>query len=569
MRIMPLPTKRWKIAKPLGQDELARLPGLPPLLAQLMVTRKISDAAAAADYLQHRAADTDPFVMTGMAPPVERLARAIGTGERMAVYGDFDADGVTATSLLVEVLTTLGGQVEPYIPDRVEEGYGLHLEALRTLYRHKVRLVVTVDCGIRSVDEVERASRGLDLIVTDHHRPGERLPPAVAVINPKQPGCSYPFKELSGVGLAFKLAEALSTTVPGPSLPPNYLDSLLDLVALGTVADVAPLEGENRSLVQRGLHCLNEAARLGVSALMSSAGLRRGEVDASAIGFRLGPRLNAAGRLRSAMLAYRLLTSTDALATRDLVAELDALNRRRQQLTEETVAAAEAQVLAEQRDAHLYLASSPDFLPGVVGLAASRLTDMFYRPSVVVTRGAEVSRGSCRSIPEFDITGALDECRELLIRHGGHRAAAGFTVATANLETLRCRLQAIAAEQLGEIERRPVLKIDAEVPLDELGWPIHALLAQLQPCGEKNGTPVLASYGVPVRGLRLVGADGRHLKLVLGSQGGVAWEAMLFNGGPLADDVPGVIDVAYCLQAKEWNGEPRLQLEVQDIRPAQ
>ncbi len=449
----------------------------------------------------------------------------------------------------------------------MDEGYGLNLEALRKLYRRNVRLVVTVDCGVRSVREVEQARRHLDLIVTDHHLPGDHLPPATAIIDPKQPGCPYPFKDLSGVGLAYKLAQALLARPPAGSQPALHLqESLLDLVAVGTVADLAPLLGENRSLVRRGLNVLNEANRPGVAALMADAGLRKGDVDSTAIGFRLGPRLNAAGRLEHAMLAYDLLTKTDALETRTLAERLGELNRRRQQLTDETVAAAEAQVLADDPEARLYLAASSDFKPGIVGLAASRLTEAYYRPSVVVELGAEESRGSCRSIPEFHITEALDECRELLIRHGGHSAAAGFTVATANLPALRQRLQAIAAERLAGVELRPTLEIDAEVPLDEVGWPTDDLLSQLEPCGADNPTPVLLSRDVEVREVKAMGADQKHLKLGLRDRRGVAWDAVLFRGGHLLDEVPGRVDVAYCLLANEWNGEKRLQLEVQDLK---
>jgi single-stranded-DNA-specific exonuclease len=462
-----LQRKRWRVAPPVSDADLARFQDLPPLVAQLLFNRGIRDPDAARAFLQGRVALGSPFLLKDMMKAVYRVRKAIRGGEPVAVYGDFDTDGVTATVLLVEVLTALGANAKPYIPHRVDEGYGLNLEALRHLYREGARLVITVDCGIRSVEEVERASRGLDLILTDHHSVGEELPPAVAVINPKQPGCPYPFKDLSGVGLAFKLAQALLRVQARMGDPSGVTqDSVLDLVALGTVADLVPLQGENRTLVRRGLDALNQADRPGVEALMANAGLRRGEVDAIAVGFRLAPRLNAAGRIDTAMLAYRLLTSREPLETKELADKLGELNRRRQELTEGMVSAAEAQVLADHPDARLYVAASEDFEPGIVGLAASRLTEAYYRPSVVVELGAEESRGSCRSIPEFNITAALDKCRDLLVRYGGHAAAAGFTVATADLEDLRLRLQAIAAEKLADVELRPTLEIDLEIPLE-------------------------------------------------------------------------------------------------------
>jgi single-stranded-DNA-specific exonuclease len=307
---------------------------------------------------------------------------------------------------------------------------------------------------------------------------------------------------------------------------------------------------------------------MGVEALMADAGLRRGAVDATAISFRLGPRLNAAGRIDTAMLAYQLLTSRDLLETQDLAGKLGQLNQRRQELTEQTVAVAEAQVRADDPDARLLLAASPDFSPGIVGLAASRLTETYYRPSIVVELGEEESRGSCRSIPEFDITAALDQCADLLIRHGGHTAAAGFTIATDRLNLLRHRLQAIAAEQLAGVELRPTLLIDAEIALEEVDWATHALLAQLEPCGAHNPQPVLLSRGVQVRERRVIGGEQQHLKLTLRDGRGVAWDAMAFRQGDLLGRVPERVDVAYTLGVNEWNQEKRLQLVVQDLRPA-
>lgn len=566
---MPLPSKRWEIATPVSEQDQARLPGRPPLLAQLLHSRGIHSPEAAGAFLDSRVTGHSPFRLKGMDAAVTRLRQALRRDEPISVYGDFDTDGVTATVLLVQVLSALGARVEPYIPHRVDEGYGLNLEALRHLYRKGIRLVVTVDCGVRSIDEVRQARHGLDLILTDHHAPGKELPPAVAILNPKQPDCRYPFKGLAGVGLAFKLAQAL-LRVEGQMGGTGAVteESLLDLVALGTVADLAPLLDENRVLVRRGLEGLNGASRPGVEALMAGVGLRRGDVDTTAIGFRLGPRLNAAGRLDTAMLAYRLLTSVDPLETKDLADRLGELNRRRQELTEQTVAAAEAQVLADRPDAYLLLAASAEFLPGIVGLAASRLAEAYYRPSVVVEVGEGESRGSCRSIPEFNITAALDQCADLLIRYGGHAAAAGFTIATEKLQTLQRRLQAIAAEELAGLELRPTLQIDAEVPLEDVDWATHALLRQMEPCGMDNPQPVLLSRGVQVRDARAMGSEQKHLRLTLRDERGVAWDAVFFRQGHLSGQVPGQVDVAYTLDVNVWNGEKLLQLNVQDLQEA-
>ena len=566
---MSLQSKRWQVAPSVPAEDLARLSDLPPLVVQLLYNRNIHDPGEARDFLQGQTRGHSPFKLKGMHQAVYRLSQAVHSGESIAVYGDFDTDGVTATALLVQALSALGAQVRPYIPSRVDEGYGLNIEALRELYRQGVRLVVTVDCGIRSIDEVEKASRGLDLIVTDHHTVGDQLPPAVAILNPKQPDCPYPFKLLAGVGVAYKLAQGLLLAHEKKGKPAKLAaEDLLDLVALGTVADLVPLQGENRELVRRGLEKLQESPRPGVEALMADAGLRRGSVDATAIGFRLGPRLNAAGRLEHAMQAYDLLTSTSMLETKELAGQLGRLNQRRQELTEKTVAEAEAQVKALDPSACLYLVASEEFLPGIVGLAASRLTEAHYRPTVVVEVGPEESRGSCRSIPEFHITRALDACKDLLVRHGGHAAAAGFTVETSKLDALRERLQAIAAEELSKAELQPTLEIDLELPLEEVSWATHDLLEMLEPTGMENPQPVLISPDVEVRDKRAIGG-GKHLKLVLRDSRGAVWDAIWFRQGRRLDEVPGRVDVAYTLDANEWNGRRRLQLHVQDLRPAQ
>ena len=566
---MSLQSKRWRVAPPVSTEDLSRFPDLPPLLVQLLHNRGLNDPAEAREFLEAQAPGHSPFALKGMYDAVGRLLEALRDRESIAVYGDFDADGVTATALLVQALSALGAQVMPYIPSRVDEGYGLNIGALRKLYRLGVRLVVTVDCGIRSIKEVEQVDPGMQLIVTDHHSVGDQLPPARAVINPNQPGCPYPFKDLSGVGVAYKLAHALFYARERKGKPADLTaDDLLDFVALGTVADLVPLLGENRALVRRGLEKLNTSPRPGVEALMADAKVRRGEVDATAIGFRLGPRLNAAGRLDQVMLAYDLLTSTDPLETRRLAQELGRLNQERQELTKTTVEIAEAQVQAADPDAFLYLVASPKFKPGIVGLAASRLAEAHYRPSVVVEMGKKRSRGSCRSIPEFHITRALDQCKDLLVRHGGHAAAAGFTVETGKLDALRERLQAIAAEALSAAELQPVLEIDRELPLAEVGWETQGLLAKLEPTGMENPQPVLCSPAVEVRHQRKVGGD-KHLKLMLRDERGASWDAIWFRAGDLMDEIPGRVDVAYTLEASEWNHRKRLQLHVVDMRPAQ
>jgi single-stranded-DNA-specific exonuclease len=577
--MQPIP-KRWRILPTVPARQRERLSHINPLLVQVLYNRRIVDREDVDAFLNGRVRFDDPFRLLGVSEAVCRIRQAIEAGDLIVVYGDFDADGVTATALLVQALEVMGGRVQPYIPHRVDEGYGLNCDALERIVGAGARLVITADCGVRSPMEVAFGKRlGLDMIITDHHAIGPDLPQALAVINPKQADDPYPFKDLAGVGIAFKLAQALILEdkrhpVGGAPISLSETD-LVDLVALGTVADLAPLLGENRSLVQRGLVEINNARRPGIKTLLEKSGLRPGAVDASAIGFVLGPRLNAAGRLSTADISYRLLTAPDAWIASPLASQLEQLNARRQQLTAEMVALAR-QILESDGDArHLYFVANPDFPPGIVGLVAGKLADDLYRPVVVAERGPTLAHGSARSIPEFNITAALDECRDLLERHGGHAAAAGFTVLNGRLEELQRRLEEIAARQLSGQELVPKLEIDALVDLADLDWAAAQILQQLEPCGYANPQPIFASLNLEVVDHRTVGKDGQHLKLMVrdpeatGPQARVVRDAIAFRMGGWAEQLPRRVDMAYTFEINEFNGEARLQLNVKDLRPAQ
>jgi single-stranded-DNA-specific exonuclease len=562
-----MPAKRWIIAPPLTDAARAELAAYPPVVAQLLFNRGIADAESARMYFAGEWNQSDdPAQLTGLPEAVDRLQRAARAGERLAVYGDYDTDGVTATALLVQVLAALGANARAYIPNREDEGYGLNTEALKSLKEEGANVVITVDCGIRSVKEADDArALGLDLIITDHHHPGPEMPRAFAVVNPKQRGDAYPEKSLAGVGLAYKIAQGLIR--PMDPKPPINGSDVLDLVALGTVADLAPLTGENRVLVRNGLRVLNKPRREGVKSLMSLSRLAPGNVDATAIGFILGPRLNAAGRLESALAAYELLTTGDVFRAQQLAQQLEQQNRDRQDLTRITHAHAKELALGADPDAPLLFAAHPDFKPGVVGLAAARLTEEFYRPSVVATRGPDLTRGSARSIPEFHITEAFDQCRPLLERHGGHAAAAGFTARNENVDELARQLRAIAAQKLARMDLRPALHVDAEVSLSELTGELLQQLRQFEPCGYGNPTPLLAARGLRVVYSRAVGADAKHLKLTL-SDGRVTMDAIAFNHGQWQGKLPARVDAAFGLEVNEWGGEKRLQMNVKDIQAA-
>lgn len=571
---MPMRAK-WEVALKAPKNHFDQFPDVPPLIVQILFNRGITAPDEIDSFLNHHWPHDDPFTLKGIPQAVDRLTRALLNGERIAVYGDYDADGVTATALMMQLLSALGGQVEPYIPNRFDEGYGLNNEALAELAERGVAVVLTVDCGIRSVAEVEYGnSLGLDIIITDHHHVGKEVPPALAVINPKQNDCPYPFKELAGVGLAFKLAQALVRTkalYPRMRQANFQADEYLDLVALGTVADLAPLYGENRKLVRQGLEALNRSLRPGLTALMAQNSINSSRtITAGTIGFTIGPRLNAAGRLDSALAAYRLLMEREAGPAAPLARELDQQNRERQLLTEQTVAMARDVILKDNNQSPLYLIYHPDFNPGVVGLAASRLCDEFYRPILVAEHGPEFTKGSARSIAEFHITEALDQCADLLERYGGHAAAAGFTVKNENLAAFEQRLLAFARQKLNIDELRPTILIDAEVNLRGVRPALVESINELQPFGYGNPTPRFMSKNLHIRHLRFVGRDNKHLRLTL-HDGRQEWSAIAFRQGHWAEKLrpAQAIDIVYNLEFNEWNGTRSMQLNIVDLHPSE
>jgi single-stranded-DNA-specific exonuclease len=561
--------KRWYISPILTPEADAALAAYPPILRQLLFNRGyVSDEKAHAFLNAEADFDNSPFQMIGMEKAVGRILHALDYHEPVAIYGDYDVDGVTATVLLVQTLAALGLDVRGQIPNRFEEGYGLNNEALKNLKEKGVKLVITVDCGIRSPDEARYAREiGLDLIISDHHQPSDTLPEAFAVINPKQPGDPYPDKELAGVGIAYKIAQAVMESFRLSGQWTDFkLTTLLDLVALGTVADLAPLTGENRVLVRSGLDCIRATTRQGLYALASVAGLDIRKTTATNIGFVLGPRLNAAGRMDSAMAALDLLGTTDPQSAGFLAQKLETQNRERQELTRKIQEQADLMAQADEEDAMILFAVHPEFNSGVVGLAASRLSETHYRPAIVGEMGPETTRCSCRSIPEFHITEALDQCADLLVRHGGHAAAAGFTVRNENLEELKARLKQIAKETLSETDLRPTLSADMAVRLCDMNFAVLDYLKDLQPTGYGNKEPVFVSRAVLVKAARTVGADAKHLKLTL-SDKGVVYDAIGFRLGSLQPDLPNrLVDVMYTFETNEYNGRTSLQLNLKDVK---
>ena len=565
----PLP-RRWNVKHIIPNDIDTALGDFPPLMRQLLYNRGFNEPVSAAAFLNGEVAyPTDPFLLTDMEAAVQRLHAAIQKDETIVVYGDYDADGVTASALMHEFLVALGVAPRIYIPNRFDEGYGLNEEAIRQLAAEGADLVITVDCGARAVREVSLAVElGMDVIITDHHAPGDVLPPAAALINPKQPGDAYPDRYLAGVGLGYKLTQAYLETYPQSDV--NTAD-WLDLVAIGTVADLAPLQGENRMLVREGLLRLRQGTRPGLAALARLAGLNLADCNTGMIGFGLGPRLNAAGRIKSARAAFELLTTRDYRRAGELAQKLDSQNSQRQDETQKIRELAETRVLAQDPNALLFFAADPAFKEGVVGLAASRLSEAYYRPAIIAHQGEEFTVASCRSIEEFHITRALDECAHLLVRHGGHAAAAGFTARNELVPELVQQLTAIAARELTGLILTPVIEIDRRIRLEKLNGRYISMifndLHQLEPTGRGNPEPVFASYNLAVRQARPVGKGNAHLKLTL-QTGDAKYDAIAFQQGHWFAEMPDRVDIAYRFEENKYMGRVSLQLNVKDLRPA-
>ena len=530
-------------------------------MAQLLYNRGITEPSELQSFLAgDKSLSNDPFLLPDVHQAIGRIYQAVLSGENIAIYGDYDVDGITATALLVKGLSTLGGKTIPYIPHRLTEGYGLTATALENLHRQGISLVITVDCGITSLSEVKKARRsGLDIIITDHHTPLPEIPPAIAVVDPKLPDSTYPCSELAGVGVAFKLLQALLQSIGKE----EQVEQLMDLVALGTIADISSLVGENRYLVKEGLKLINTAPRLGVKEMIAQAGLKLGSLDSDKISWVIAPCLNAAGRLAHALTSYNLLMTDSPQEACELARWLEEKNAERQRLTSTTLSKAREQVLA-QGISPLLVAGDKDYHIGIAGLVASRLADEFYRPAIVVKTGEKISSGSCRSIPEFNIIAALNQCKHLLSRFGGHSQAAGFTLPTKNLTRLEQQLSQLATDQLVGVDLRSCIDIDALVALPDLGGDTFQITQLLAPFGRGNPLPTFLSRGVEVIDCRITGNGREHLRLRL-KQGGTVWDGVGFRLGDYLAEVSSFLDIVYNLEIDRWGGKETLRLNILDF----
>lgn len=557
--------KVWKFPDAVPEGYLAGMEDFREIERQVLFLRGMRDREQASKFLNGEYSnDVDPLGLVQMGEAVERISRAIDEDELIVIYGDYDADGVSSSALLFSGIRELGGRVEVYFPDRFTEGYGLNLNAIESLASKGCSLLVTVDCGIRAVQEALRARElNMDLIITDHHFPGDEVPPAYAVINPKQIEDEYPFKDLAGVGVAYKLMQALRHLRGAPADPRD-----LELVAIGTVADLVPLVGENRSLVRDGLESLNRTESPGIQSLIEVSGRQRGNIDASAIGFGLGPRINAAGRLQSARLAFDLLVSEQKHTAQTLAEQLDQINRKRQELMEDVVAKVFSEYERELDHGNIIIDFHENYHEGVVGLAASKLTEAFYRPTIVGKVKGDLVTASARSIPGFHITKALEKASSMLDRFGGHSAAAGLRFRREQVEDLKSILEQVFVQQMEGETLKPVLEVDAVAAFEELDDRMLRFHDRLAPFGTLNQRPMLVSKRVRVLKKRTVGSKGRHLKLTL-EQDGRPMDAIAFRMGDRINMLAPKIDVAYRLERNHYLGYVTLQLNVADFRPAE
>lgn len=575
---LPGGRKAWRVKAAIPESTRASLSAHPPLVAQLLYNRGLTKQQQARQFLAPTTISHDPYLLPGMDAAVQRLRRAIRNHERVAVFGDFDVDGISATALLTRALSPVGCKVIPYIPHRVREGHGLSTEAVTSFIKQGVNLLVTVDCGVSSVEEIAEASRaGIDTIVTDHHLPLRDEPPACAVVDPRLPTSRYPFDGLTGAGLALKLAEALYDA-PGVKEEQSR-EELLALATLGTIADVAPLVDENRSIVREGLRALASAPSPGLSALMRVARVNPRSLSSDSVGWAIAPRLNAAGRLDRANPSYRLLVTQSPVEAERLAAKLEEQNRVRQQLTWESYERAKGLLAEHEVDAShqaLLMASHATFSPGIVGLVAGRLTDEYARPAVVVSVDGELGRGSCRSVPWFNIGRALHDIAGAVggfIRHGGHAQAAGFTVHTARLPALYSELSAVAHAALRDrydidpAHLRPSIDVDIQLPLRAMPKNIWSLIRPFAPFGPDNSEPVFLSRNVSVVDVRRMGAGEQHLRLRL-HDGSTTWSAVAFHQGHSFPNGVESLDLVYAVDVEEWQGIEALQLRILDFAPA-
>ncbi len=569
---------KWKIAKKISPDFKSQFPEINPIILQLLYNRGLRtqeeiDAFLLPDYSQDL---YDPFLFVDMERAVKRIFLAIKKKERILIYGDYDADGISAAVILFEFFRKLGVKVDVYLPDREREGYGLNKEAIKNFVQQKIDLIITVDCGISNSSEVDLASKsGIEIIITDHHNEPNQLPKrAYALINPKLSREHYPFKFLAGVGVSYKLIQALIAKqkefLGEEVIKSGWEKWLLDLVAVGTVADLMPLLGENRTLVKYGLIVLNKTPRIGLNALIEKAGLSKNNLSTDNIAFQIAPRLNAAGRMDHANVSFKLLTTESLEEAEKIALELNQINQQRQKLIEKIVNEINQKLEKEDFQKKSILIWGKDWPVGIIGLIAGRLTDKWYRPSIVLTEKERTMVASGRSIKELDIMEVLKELDDYFLNYGGHSRACGFTLKDKKLlESFQKDLEELIEEKLKGVDFEGELFIESQVSLREITWQFYEDLEKFEPFGQDNNRPRFLVENVEVIGLERVGSNGHHLRIFVRDDEFITKKMIGFN---LSENwaeklkIGDRIDVVFELSVNQWNGSQELQLKIIDLK---
>ena len=563
---------RWNYIQPEHEEAVFRLQeelGVPGSIARLLTIRGIKTFEDARQFFRPSLESLhDPFLMKGMEVGAERLAAAIRNNEKVVVYGDYDVDGTTATAIMYTYLKNFGLDVHYYIPHRFKEGYGIGSDGIDYAESIGAGLIVSVDCGITAVEETEYArSKEIELIICDHHNAGEQIPDAVAVLDPKQPGCPYPFKGLSGAGVGFKLVQA---TLVKLGLPSDVAHPYLDMVAISIASDIVPIIDENRILMREGLERINSNPRPGIKALLDRIQLRGPEITTSHIVFSLGPRINAAGRMGDAAVAVALLIAETLDEASTVAARLEKINIQRRSTDTRTMDEALKQIdgHTDSETGSCLVLHDPDWHLGVIGIVASRLVDIYCRPTIMLSTVDGQIKGSARSINGFNIYDALKKCEDLLVQFGGHKYAAGLTIAEDQLEKFIVRFHEITGELLSEQDFNPELTIDAELSLTEITQRFWKLLKQFEPYGPNNLKPVFVSRNIDLNTRPMIVGQG-HLKMRISQNGAPPFEAIGFNmekyAEPLRKAGSAPIDIAYTIEENTWNNKTNLQLRLKDI----
>ena len=568
----------WKIKQAIPKDILGKLSDYPQLVAQLLYNREIKTKQDAEKFFSgdYEKDLNDPGLLKDLPEATERVQKALENQEVVGIFGDYDADGVTGTALLCEGLRKLGlKKVIPYLPDRVKEGYGLNQKASEYLKQKGIKLLITVDCGVSNKDEIEWLSKEkIDTVVIDHHHPPEELPKALAIINPKQKDCRYPFKQLTGVGLGFKFIQALvAKQIKDPQKQKHLERWLLDLVAIGTIADCAPLIDENRILVKYGLIVLQRTRRMGLKKILKISGTNPKDITADTIGFRIAPRLNAAGRMDHANHSLELLLTENEAEAIKIAQTLEEKNRQRQEVTNSITNEVRQLVKTTQKERKLIFASNQNWPEGVVGLVAGKIKEEFHRPTLVIQEKATIATGSARSVPALNIIEAITKCEKHLDHFGGHSQAAGFSLPLKNLETFQKTISSLVEKSLTFDDLVPIVPIEAQTTFPELTFELAETLESLAPFGEANPKPNLLAKNLTVRQINFVGANGDHLKLFLEQVGAAQKGQRYFSaiGFGLVErfkdlNLGDQVDLVFNLGINEWNGQKELQLEIVDLK---